>query len=147
MEETRQGKSATKLIVVGIAIGLILSCMVVYFLVVTGIFYFKTTEAVRPPSLAKPEIMSTDGYVVNHTRGIPEGPVFIIDVSIVNRGDAGWIKVCAIIYGYGRYEIDERETELEKGSGILSLVFNFDMSDWELPDAPQLDYHVWVGVY
>jgi len=78
---------------------------------------------------------------------IPRGPVFIIDVAIVNHGDAGWIKVCAIIYGYGRYEIEERKTELEKaGPWILSLGFDFDVSDWELPEDPQIDYHVWVGI-
>lgn len=123
---------------VGIVMGLILSgTMVLTYFKIRGVSPSQST------SLAKPEIIETNGYIVNRTRATPEGPVFVVEVSVRNNGDAGWIKICVIIYGYERYEIREEKFHLE--TGFITQFF-FDISQWGVPESPEIDHNVWTGI-
>lgn len=107
--------------------------------------YFKTRETSAHPttSLAKPEVISTKGYIVNRTRAIPN-PVFVVEVVVRNNGDAGWIKICVIIAGYGRYEIQEKRLYLRIHllTTCVHTQFFFDIGDWEVPESPKIEYYV-----
>lgn len=113
MSEAEPKKSATKWIVIGIVIGIVIVAS--FFLLLNPL-----SSILNPP---RPEIVSKYGH--DGFQGL--NYVLFVEVTVRNNGGDGWIKVFADISGAGKYEKQEQRIYLRNGE-TRDLDFIFDIS-------------------
>ena len=113
MNEAEPKKSATKWIVIGIVIGIVIVAS--FFLLLNPL-----SSILNPP---RPEIVSKYGH--DGFQGL--NYVLFVEVTVRNNGGDGWIKVFADISGAGKYEKQEQRIYLRNGE-TRDLDFIFDIS-------------------
>jgi len=113
LSEAEPKKSATKWIVIGIVIGIVIVAS--FFLLLNPL-----SSILNPP---RPEIVSKYGH--DGFQGL--NYVLFVEVTVRNNGGDGWIKVFADISGAGKYEKQEQRIYLRNGE-TRDLDFIFDIS-------------------
>lgn len=113
MNEAEPKKSATKWIVVGVVIGIVI---VASFILLLN----PLSRILNPP---RPEIVSKYGH--DGFQGL--NYVLYVEVTVRNNGGEGWIKVFADISGAGKYEKQEQRVYLRTVE-TKDLNFVFDIS-------------------
>lgn len=91
------------------------------------------------PNQPRPKITEKNGYESFQD----QNRIYIVDATVKNTGNDGWVEASARIYVAGKYMRQDQRIFLA-GDENKTLQFIFDISFWGAKASPSVGYRAWA---